>query len=558
MSTLQEELLKELPEFEKKTQQFFNKEITMKEYKGYSGGFGAYAQRGGNAFMLRLRMSQGCIPLSRLQFIVEQCQKYDIQRTHCTTCQTVQLHDLQPDCLTSIMKDALELGIITRGGGGDYPRNVMCSPLSGVDSEEPFDVIPYAQAVGEYLLSIVNKYSTRGGGGDYPRNVMCSPLSGVDSEEPFDVIPYAQAVGEYLLSIVNKYSLPRKLKVAFSNSKRNETHANFRDLGFIANEDHTFDVYCCGGLGNNPMMSVKVAEHVDPKEILYYVHTMVLMFMEHGDYTNRAKARSRYLQKTLGAERIQEEFKEKVYVAKKYLDLDLYVREEMIEKTGPVVDVLPERVLAQKQKGLYTVVYHPIAGMMPQSKWVELYDVLKDMKDVELRLTPQEDLYIINLTYAEAQTVLEHTQDGAQTTFETSVSCIGASTCQVGLRDSNHVLTSLIEACRPYHFAEGVLPRLFISGCTSSCGTNQVGTLGLQGFSKIIDKKPHSAFKLSQYGSADLDDTRFGQELGLLLEEDVNNFFIELGTLVSQEGKTFDQWQKENVDQWQTLLKKYL
>ena len=511
MSTLQEELLKELPEFEKKTQQFFNKEITMKEYKGYSGGFGAYAQRGGNAFMLRLRMNQGRIPLSKLQFIVEQCQKYDIQRTHCTTCQTVQLHDLQPDCLTSIMKDALELGIITRGGGGDYPRNVMCSPLSGVDPEEPFDVIPYAQAVGEYLLSIVNKYS-----------------------------------------------LPRKLKVAFSNSKRNETHANFRDLGFIANEDHTFDVYCCGGLGNNPMMSVKVAEHVDPKEILYYVHTMVLMFMEHGDYTNRAKARSRYLQKTLGAERIQEEFKEKVDVAKKYLDLDLYVREEMIEKTGPVVDVLPERVLAQKQKGLYTVVYHPIAGMMPQSKWVELYDVLKDMKDVELRLTPQEDLYIINLTYAEAQTVLEHTQDGAQTTFETSVSCIGASTCQVGLRDSNHVLTSLIEACRPYHFAEGVLPRLFISGCTSSCGTNQVGTLGLQGFSKIIDKKPHSAFKLSQYGSADLDDTRFGQELGLLLEEDVNNFFIELGTLVSQEGKTFDQWQKENVDQWQTLLKKYL
>ena len=511
MSTLQEELLKELPEFEKKTQQFFNKEITMKEYKGYSGGFGAYAQRGGIAFMLRLRMNQGRIPLSKLQFIVEQCQKYDIQRTHCTTCQTVQLHDLQPDCLTSIMKDALELGIITRGGGGDYPRNVMCSPLSGVDPEEPFDVIPYAQAVGEYLLSIVNKYS-----------------------------------------------LPRKLKVAFSNSKRNETHANFRDLGFIANEDHTFDVYCCGGLGNNPMMSVKVAEHVDPKDILYYVHTMVLMFMEHGDYINRAKARSRYLQKTLGAERIQEEFKEKVDVAKKYLDLDLSVREEMIEKTGPVVDVLPERVLAQKQEGLYTVVYHPIAGMMPQSKWVELYDVLKDMKDVELRLTPQEDLYIINLTYAEAQMVLEHTQDGAQTTFETSVSCIGASTCQVGLRDSNHVLTSLIEACRPYHFAEGVLPRLFISGCTSSCGTNQVGTLGLQGFSKIIDKKPHSAFKLSQYGSADLDDTRFGQELGLLLEEDVNNFFIELGTLVSQEGKTFDQWQKENVDQWQTLLKKYL
>ena len=64
---------------------------------------------------------------------------------------------------------------------------------------------------------------------------MCSPLSGVDPQEAFDVLPYAARVGEYLLSIVNKYTLPRKLKVAFTNSSRNEAHATFRDLGFVAN-----------------------------------------------------------------------------------------------------------------------------------------------------------------------------------------------------------------------------------------------------------------------------------------------------------------------------------
>ena len=57
--------------------------------------------------------------------------------------------------------------------------------------------------------------------------------------------------------------------MAFSNSETNEVHANFRDLGFIANDDHTFDVYCCGGLGNNPMMGVQVGSHIDPKDILY-------------------------------------------------------------------------------------------------------------------------------------------------------------------------------------------------------------------------------------------------------------------------------------------------
>ena len=49
MNTLREELLQELPEFERKTKQFIQKEISMKEYKGYSGGFGSYAQRGGEA-----------------------------------------------------------------------------------------------------------------------------------------------------------------------------------------------------------------------------------------------------------------------------------------------------------------------------------------------------------------------------------------------------------------------------------------------------------------------------------------------------------------------------
>ncbi len=95
---------------------------------------------------------------------------------------------------------------------------------------------------------------------------MCSPLSGVDPQEAFDVLPYAARVGEYLLSIVNKYTLPRKLKVAFTNSSRNEAHATFRDLGFVANPDHTFDVYCAGGLGNNPRMGVRVGEHVAPKQ----------------------------------------------------------------------------------------------------------------------------------------------------------------------------------------------------------------------------------------------------------------------------------------------------
>ena len=91
---------------------------------------------------------------------------------------------------------------------------------------------------------------------------------------------------------------------------------------------------------------------------------MVLFFMEHGHYTNRAKARSRYIQQILTEEEIQKEFQEKVSLAKQNLDHDVNIQEETIAKTGPAATELPDRVFAQKQPGLYAVKYHPICGNM--------------------------------------------------------------------------------------------------------------------------------------------------------------------------------------------------
>lgn len=134
-----------LPEFREKTKAFYAGEMTKGEYKGFSGFYGSYAQRGGKASMLRLRMPAGCVTKERLLFVAKIIKKYQIKKIHFTTCQTIQLHDLQPDIVADVMEDALNAGIITIGGGGDYPRNVMCSPLSGVEKEEYFDVRPWAK-----------------------------------------------------------------------------------------------------------------------------------------------------------------------------------------------------------------------------------------------------------------------------------------------------------------------------------------------------------------------------------------------------------------------------
>lgn len=92
--------------------------------------------------------------------------------------------------------------------------------------------------------------------------VTCSPLSGVEKDEYFNVLPWAKAAGEYLMGFIRAEKMPRKLKVAFSSSPSNLSHATYRDLGFAARPDGCFDVYSAGGLGSNPRFGVLIAEAV--------------------------------------------------------------------------------------------------------------------------------------------------------------------------------------------------------------------------------------------------------------------------------------------------------
>ena len=147
---------KELPEFKEKTMQFYNGEMKKAAYKGFSGKFGSYAQRDEESSMLRLRMAGGRLTKEKLEFVADSIERYQVNKVHLTTCQTVQLHNLKPEAVFDIMEGALDVGIVTMGGGGDFPRNVMVSPLSGVEKDEYFDVLPYAEAAGEYLLGFIN------------------------------------------------------------------------------------------------------------------------------------------------------------------------------------------------------------------------------------------------------------------------------------------------------------------------------------------------------------------------------------------------------------------
>lgn len=505
---MKESMRRDVALFAEKIRAFEAGEVDKKEYKGFSGGYGSYAQRnGGN--MLRLRMAGGRLTKERLAFLADGVEAYHIERMKLTTCQTVQLHNLSAEATIDLMEKAVDVDIITRGGGGDFTRNAMASPLSGVEQ-------------GEY----------------------------------FDVMPWAEAAGEYMLGLVRELHMPRKLKVSFSNGPANETHATFRDLGFVAREDGAFDVYCAGGLGPNPKMGVKVVERLAPADVLACIDAMIQVFTVFGNYENRARSRTRYLQETLGVEGLKEEYV-KALAEKLQTSPKLDVKPVVVDKTadGQIED---PRVIPQKQTGLYAVKYHPKGGNLPPEKPRQLYNIIKDMPLTEGRIAPGGTLYFINLTAEEAKTVLAATADSAVSDFQCSVACIGGTICSTGIRDSQGLLAAMLAAVEEADLPDDALPTVHVSGCPSSCGTHQIGTLGFQGAARFVDGKPHSAFVLTLRGREKQGEEAFGEVIGILLEEEIPAFMVELGKAVAASGLDFHTWLKQCEEQFHTIVAKYI
>lgn len=501
----------DLAEFREMTRKFYRKEISVPEYKHISGGFGSYAQRGGGASMLRLRLTGGEITREMLDFIAESIDKYEIDLIHLTTCQSLQFHDLSEAQVTKLVEEAFDHGSITRGGGGDYPRNVMASPLSGVQKGEPFDVLPYARAAADYLLGFIDTVT-----------------------------------------------LPRKLKVCFSNSPENQVHATFRDLGFVACQDKTFDVYSAGGLGRSPRMGVKVASHIPPEKTLYYIKAMIDTFLAYGNYENRARARTRFMQEDLGADGYIKAYQEKLNDAFRNKSLDLVISEPKLKKTGTGHSFSHPRVIAQKQPGLYAVCYKPEGGNIPVPLLHTLADAFEYMEETAIRITPDQSMYIINCTEEEAKLILDLTKEGVETRFGMSVACIGAAICQVGARNSQALLSACLDAVSKEHFADGVLPLIRISGCPSSCSAHQAAALGFRGGVRQTPEGPKPAYAVFAKGCDTLGQEAFGQEIGVMLEEKIPSFLVELGRAIASDHSTYEKWVTEYPEKFQEIYKKYI
>lgn len=123
--TAKEKLRSQFPVFQEAARAFYAKELAPGKYKGTSGKFGSYGERGANSSMLRLRFSGGAISQAHMAFLAQAIDKYHITLAHFTTGEALQLHHLQEQEVLGLYQDCLKPASTAQVPAGTIPGTLL-------------------------------------------------------------------------------------------------------------------------------------------------------------------------------------------------------------------------------------------------------------------------------------------------------------------------------------------------------------------------------------------------------------------------------------------------
>ncbi len=466
-----------------KTGEFVSGKINSAEFKKITSPIGIYEQSNGK-FMFRIRITGGHLTLSDAKTISETAKTNNVGYIHLTTRQDIQLQDVPVEKLHPIVKSLTENGIPCRGGGGDTYRNTTACPHSGFLSDSVFDVQPYAKAADEFL---------------------------VEQEKSFQ--------------------LPRKLKIGFSCCEKDSSLAVLQDLGFIAkivDGRKGFTVYGGGGMGRESMIGIKLFDLLPEKDLLRCLKAVLELFHDHGDRTNRAKARLRHYAAKVGEAEFKKTF------------LEYFERSaQNINKSYKDINVEPVTTLSLVRCFIPD-------GSLSLSDFEEICHAACEAGCVYMRISQSQDIYIpaSRNSAAALNGNLKNLNFSGDSFKGLLTCCIGATVCKIGILDSQSISKIIAEeldalfAKYPGRRAElmpVILDSIRISGCPNACGAHPSAVLGFQGMKKSVDGNLQPFLKV--YTGADLRNGKLSEPVIEIPAEKAGKFtgkiissFIESGS----------------------------
>ncbi len=414
----------------------------------YHGLF--YVAPAQDSFMLRLRLPAGIITVPQLRGVADLADDLGNGHTHVTTRANLQLREFRPRALIDVLTRVQELGLTSRGSGADNIRNITATPTSGLDPEELIDVVPFAKALHHYILN--------------HRDL---------------------------------YGLPRKFNVAFDSGGRISAAVDTNDIGLFAvrvsdnslaslaqppTPAPTPGVYFrvfLGGITGHLDFARDTGLLLKPAETVPLAAAMIRVFREHGDRTNRKKARLKYLLERWGVERFLDETQKKLAFPLRRLPLAACEPRRPVGKHG----WLGAHRQAQPGRS-YLGIGAPV-GRLTSAQMRGLAALAERHGRGELRLTVWQSVLLPHLADAAVPEVTEAARElGLYTEAGCAaggiVACTGNRGCKYAAADTKGHATALFSSLRNQTLVDTPV-NIHFTGCPHSCAQHYCGDLGFLG-----------------------------------------------------------------------------
>ena len=247
--------------FAERVKLFRTGKLSEDDFRRFRLQHGAYGSRLQMDYsMVRIKVPGGEIFPVQLEKLASLSEAFSIGSAHVSTRQNIQLHWVQLEDVSEVMRGLVEVGLTSREACGNTIRNVMCSPLAGVCPDEQFDSTVYSKAIARFFL----------------RNPMCQ-------------------------------NLPRKFKINFACCEKHGL-VRIADIGLVPmtkDGSQGFRIYLGGGLGAASFIGYLLEEFTSEEKLLPTCMAVVRLFDRNGNRENMARNRMRYLVNEMGWEKFQ-------------------------------------------------------------------------------------------------------------------------------------------------------------------------------------------------------------------------------------------------------------
>ena len=237
----------------------------------YHGLF--YVAPAQDAFMCRLRIPNGILTHWQFAHVADLARRYGGGYTHVTTRANLRIREIAATGGPALVEGLADAGLTPKGSGADNIRNVTGSATAGIDPAELLDTRPFAREWHHHILN------TR-----------------------------------------TLYGMPRKFNVAFDGGGAIPTLEETNDIAFTAvqvaaGSDGKPEVWfrlALGGITGHRDFARPAGVFVKLAEATRVAGAIVRVFIDHGDRTDRKKARLKYVLDTWGFEKFIAAVEEKL------------------------------------------------------------------------------------------------------------------------------------------------------------------------------------------------------------------------------------------------------